>query len=278
MPGTLYVVATPIGNLEDITLRAIRTLKEVDVIAAEDTRHTLKLLNHFDIRRPLVSLREHNEAREGAKLVDRMRRGESVALVSDAGTPAIADPGARLVASARQAGLTVTPVPGPSAVTAALSISGYQGTEWVFMGFPPAAGKARAGWFARLAAESRAVVLFESPHRINRTLSELVRELVGRQILVHRELTKIHEMSVELPIEASTPSRGEYALVIMPSQVRAQTIDASQVDSLVDRLVNGTPMGDAEARSIAAAVFSVSESEIRKLLKSHKYSVLRHNQ
>src|SRR5690348_4824846 len=125
MPGTLFVVATPIGNLEDVTFRALRTLREVDLIAAEDTRRTRKLLSHYDIHRPLVSVREHNEARESARLVSRLARGESIALVSDAGTPGIADPGARLVAAARAAGVRVVPIPGPSAVTAALSASGF---------------------------------------------------------------------------------------------------------------------------------------------------------
>src|SRR5690349_17841426 len=133
MPGALFVVATPIGNLEDLTFRALRTLKEVDLIAAEDTRRTSKLLSHYEIRKPMVSLREHNEVRESPRLVARMAAGESVALVTDAGTPGISDPGARLVAATHAAGLKVTPIPGPSAVTAALSASGFSADSFVFM-------------------------------------------------------------------------------------------------------------------------------------------------
>src|SRR5262245_10632987 len=128
-PGTLYVVATPIGNLEDLTFRALRVLKEVDLIAAEDTRRSIKLLNHYGVRKPLVSLREHNEAREATRLVKKLRDGQSIALISDAGTPGIADPGARLVRVARDSGVSVFPVPGPSAITAALSVSGIEETE-----------------------------------------------------------------------------------------------------------------------------------------------------
>src|SRR5690349_17707575 len=170
MPGTLFVVATPIGNLEDLTFRALRTLREVDLIAAEDTRRTAKLLAHYEIRKPMVSLHEHNEHREAPRLVERIAAGTSVALVSDAGTPGISDPGEQLVRLARERGLTVTPIPGPSAVMAALSVSGQPASEFVFMGFPPHSGKARSDWIGRLANESRTVVAFESPHRIHKEI------------------------------------------------------------------------------------------------------------
>ena len=199
MAGMLFVVATPIGNLEDLTFRARRTLQEVDLVAAEDTRRTLKLLTHYDIRKPLLSLREHNEAREAVRLVSRMLAGESIALVSDAGTPAIADPGARLVRAARDAGIRVVPIPGPSAITAALSIAGFSGDTFVFLGFPPAGGAAREGWFDTLAAETRLSVCFESPHRIDRTLRDLRDRSITRPIIINRELTKINEESIEQP-------------------------------------------------------------------------------
>src|SRR5580765_3703242 len=138
MAGTLFVVATPIGNLEDLTFRALRTLKEVDLIAAEDTRRTAKLLAHYEIRKPLVSLREHNEARQSPRLLDRIAAGERIALVSDAGTPGIADPGARLVRAAHERRLQVVPIPGPSALVTAMSVSGYEADQFVFAGFPPA--------------------------------------------------------------------------------------------------------------------------------------------
>src|SRR5688572_7989980 len=161
MAGTLFVVATPIGNLEDLSFRALRTLKEVDLIAAEDTRRTAKLLAHYAIRKPMVSLREHNERRETPKLLARLQAGSSVALVSDAGTPGVSDPGQHLVRSAREAGIAVSPIPGPSAVMAALSASGEPGDEFVFMGFIPRSGALRTRWLAALQAEPRTVVFFE---------------------------------------------------------------------------------------------------------------------
>src|SRR5580765_2190222 len=155
MPGTLCVVATPIGNLEDLTFRALRTLREVDVIAAEDTRRTAKLLAHYEIRKSMVSLHEHNETRESPRLVARMLTGESIALVSDAGTPGIADPGATLVSAARAAGVPIVPIPGPSAIAAALSVSGVSGSEFLFAGFPPSSGQAREEWLDQVGQERR---------------------------------------------------------------------------------------------------------------------------
>ena len=173
MTGTLFVVGTPIGNLEDLTFRALRTLKEVDVIAAEDTRRTSKLLAHYEVRKTLVSVHEHNEHRETPRILERLGRGDSVALVTDAGTPGIADPGARLVEAAHRAGVRVVPIPGPSAVATALSISGFNADEFVFMGFPPRSGRAREDWLRRLKGDSRVVVFFEAPHRIARTIADL---------------------------------------------------------------------------------------------------------
>ncbi len=198
MSGTLFVVGTPIGNLEDLTFRALRTLKEVDLIAAEDTRRTSKLLAHYEIRKPLVSVHEHNEHRETPRILERIGRGESVALVTDAGTPGIADPGARLVEAARRDNVRVVPIPGPSAVATALSISGFSADEFAFMGFPPRSGKDREDWLRRLTNDSRVVVFFEAPHRIERTLSDLRATVVKRPIIVCREITKIHEQLVIL--------------------------------------------------------------------------------
>ena len=153
MPGLLFVVATPVGNLEDLTFRALRVLREVDLIAAEDTRRTAKLLAHYDVRTSVVSLHEHNEFREAPRLVRRLESGTNIAVVSDAGTPAIADPGARLVRLARAHGIKVVPIPGASAVTAALSVAGVTEPEFVFAGFPPSHGKAREDWFEGLEGE-----------------------------------------------------------------------------------------------------------------------------
>ncbi len=174
MPGTLYVVATPIGNLEDVTLRALRVLREVSVIAAEDTRRTSRLLQHYSISTPTTSLHAHNEDGKTPVLIERLRGGESIALVSDAGTPVVSDPGALLVAAAHAAGLRVEPVPGPSAALAALSASGIAADEFLFVGFPPARAGARREWLGRLAPEPRPLVLYEAPHRIRATLQDML--------------------------------------------------------------------------------------------------------
>src|SRR5689334_19529412 len=173
MAGILYVVATPIGNLEDVTLRALRILREVSLIAAEDTRRTAKLLQHYSISTRTTSLHEHNEREKTPRLVERLRSGDSIALVSDAGTPAISDPGQGLVAAAREAGIRVDSVPGPSSVMAAISASGLPAAEFIFLGFPPHRSNARTNWLRTIACETRLAVFFEAPHRIRQTLAEL---------------------------------------------------------------------------------------------------------
>ena len=219
MAGTLFVVATPIGNLEDLTFRAARVLREVPLVAAEDTRRSGHLLRHLGSTASLVSLHEHNEESRTAAVLQRLGKGDSVALVSDAGTPAISDPGAKLVAAAAAAGFRVEPIPGASAVMAALSASGLDSEWFSFAGFPPARGKARKQWFADL--QSRAVhgpvVAFEAPHRIQQTLRELD-VLLNDKIVVFRELTKLHESRYSgKPAEIIgliNPVAGEFTLVI----------------------------------------------------------------
>jgi 16S rRNA (cytidine1402-2'-O)-methyltransferase len=218
MPGTLYVVATPIGNLADITLRALRVLREVSLIAAEDTRRTARLLQHYSISTPTTSLHEHNERRKSSSLIERLKTGQSVALVSDAGTPGVSDPGAALVSAAHAAAIRVEPVPGPSAAIAALSGSGFHGPGFLFAGFPPYRSHARRQWLVRLASESRPFVLHEAPHRIRETLKDMLSILGDRPIAVARELTKAHESLVVRPIswhiEQAAVPRGEYTLVV----------------------------------------------------------------
>ena len=220
MPPALYIVSTPIGNLEDITLRALRILKEVDLIAAEDTRHTAVLLNRYDIRTPSTSFHEHNEKEKTPALLKRLKAGETIALVSDSGTPSISDPGYRLVGAARSAGIPVVPVPGPSAVLAALVSSGFPTDSFLFLGFPPRKSLARREWAAQLARENRTVIFFESPHRLQQTLEELHQYLVDRPIMMARELTKLHEELVIRPIsgflQAPLAPRGEYVIVVPP--------------------------------------------------------------
>ena len=173
MPGTLFVVATPIGNLEDISARALRVLREVALIAAEDTRRTAHLLARYAITTPTTSLHEHNEAKKATSLVERLKRGDDIALVSDAGTPTVSDPGARLIGAAIESGARVEPIPGPSAALAALMASGLPTDTFLFLGFPPIRSKDRKSWFEVLKTAGRTVVFFEAPHRIRRTLADL---------------------------------------------------------------------------------------------------------
>ena len=219
MAGTLFVVATPIGHLDDITVRALRVLREVALVAAEDTRRSGNLLRHFDIPTRIVSLHAHNERSRAPQILTRLQQGDSVALVSDAGTPGISDPGAELVRLAREQGIRVEPIPGASAVAAAISVAGLEDTAFVFMGFAPVKSKDRKGWFANLVTfhSMASVVCFEAPHRVIRTLEELG-DLVKQPILMFRELTKIHEETLqgttaELIASLSTPM-GEFTLVI----------------------------------------------------------------
>jgi 16S rRNA (cytidine1402-2'-O)-methyltransferase len=219
MAGILYVVATPIGNLEDVTLRALRILREVSLIAAEDTRRTARLLQHYSISTRTTSLHEHNEREKTPQLLDRLRAGESIALVSDAGTPLISDPGQTLVGAARDAGIRVEAIPGPSAVMAALSASGLKTAEFVFLGFPPTRAKDRTAWLQSVAAEARLTVFFEAPHRIRRTLSDLASALgADRVVGVGRELTKAHEELVVQPIsqhlEYFAVPKGEFTVLV----------------------------------------------------------------
>jgi 16S rRNA (cytidine1402-2'-O)-methyltransferase len=192
--GTLYVVATPIGNLEDMTPRAIRILSEVDLIAAEDTRHSGKLLKHFGIEAKTEALHEHNERSQVPRLIDILQAGKSIAFITDAGTPLVSDPGFHLVRSARQAGLTVIPVPGACAAIAALSAAGLPSDRFVFEGFPPAKSAARRAVFEKLHEEARTLIFYESPHRILESLKEMTEIFgPGREAVLARELTKQFE-------------------------------------------------------------------------------------
>lgn len=218
--GTLYLVGTPIGNLEDMTMRAIRVLREATVIAAEDTRQTRKLLSHFDMHTPLVSYHEHNQRTAGPALVERLLAGDDVALVTDAGMPAISDPGEQLVRLAVEAGIRVVPVPGPTAFTTALVVSGLSTTQFVFEGFLPTKKRDRQAALSRLKAEQRTWILYEAPHRLMETLEDLQREMGERPMAAARELTKLYEEVLrgtpgELLLHfREHPPRGEFVLVV----------------------------------------------------------------
>ena len=280
MPGTLYVVATPIGNLEDVTLRALRILREVILIAAEDTRRTARLLQHYSISTRTTSLHEHNERTKTPALIARLQAGESIALVSDAGTPVVSDPGSHLVAAAHAAGIRVEPVPGASAVLAALSASGLVEREFIFLGFPPPRSNARKAWFQRVATESRVLVLYEAPHRIRRTLEDMLAVLGDRVIAVGRELTKAHEELVVRPISAHlellTEERGEFTVVISGIQPNSVRLEAPPCGSeLARQFGHLTNIGGAsrrEALRTLALKYGLPAREVFAMLEQAKAS------
>ncbi|MDD4334735.1 MAG: 16S rRNA (cytidine(1402)-2'-O)-methyltransferase [Desulfotomaculaceae bacterium] len=218
--GTLYICATPIGNLEDITLRVLRILREVDLIAAEDTRHTRKLLSHFQIHTPLTSYHRHNCKMKGEYLLRLMSAGKNIALVSDAGMPGVSDPGAELVAEAVKNGCAVTAAPGPSAAVTALVVSGLPTDSYVFAGFLPAAKKARAEKLQELSRQQWPMIFYEAPHRIKETLAILLKAFGNRPAAAVRELTKLHEEVIRGPLEEladhfnTVEPRGEFTLVV----------------------------------------------------------------
>lgn len=276
--GTLFVVATPIGNLEDITLRALRVLREADLIAAEDTRRTAKLLAHYDIHRPVTSLHEHNEWREADRLVAELQGGKHIALVSDAGTPGIADPGSILVDRCLEAGVRVSPIPGPSAVMAALSVSGQAAGEFVFAGFPPRSGQARDDWFDDLSKERRTVVFFEAPHRIANTLKYGRNYWLDRKLMVQREISKIHEELVLQPYHMENQkdmTRGELVVVVGPIQdapSSAQERDriSDLAAALFGCLTSKCGISDQNAIELAAKAYAIAPASLAKSLKKRR--------
>ncbi len=242
MAGTLYVVATPLGNLEDVTLRALRILKEVDCIAAEDTRHSRKLLVHYGIGTPLTSYHDHIEREKAPRLVERIKAGEDVALFSDAGTPGIADPGYRLVRAAIDAGLRVVPIPGPSVAIAGLSVAGVPTDRFVFEGFVPAKGGARRAFFGRLRGEERTIVCFEAGRRLAAALQDLAAVMGDRQLVIAREVTKLYEDFVRgdartLAARADDLTvRGEVTLFIAPATAPVAATSEDEIRAAVARL------------------------------------------
>lgn len=220
MAGKLYLCATPIGNLEDITFRVIRTLQEVDLIAAEDTRNSIKLLNHFEIKTPMTSYHEYNKIEKGRKLVEKLQEGVNIALITDAGTPGISDPGEELVKMCYEAGIEVTSLPGPAACITALTLSGLPTRRFAFEAFLPSDKKERQAVLKELVDETRTIILYEAPHRLIKTLQELLDNLGNRRITICRELTKKHETAFATTLEeaisyyeANEP-KGECVLVL----------------------------------------------------------------
>ncbi|OGA48675.1 MAG: 16S rRNA (cytidine(1402)-2'-O)-methyltransferase [Betaproteobacteria bacterium RIFCSPLOWO2_12_FULL_63_13] len=258
--GTLYVVATPIGNLEDITLRALKVLAEADIVAAEDTRNTAILLARHAISKRPVALHEHNEAAMAGKLVHWLREGRRVALVSDAGTPGLSDPGARVVASVRQAGLRVVPIPGPNAAVSAFCASGIPDGRFLYYGYLPARSAARRAAIAGLAALDCALVFYEAPHRILEAVDDLAGTLAeGRTIVIARELTKVYESIERMPLREasewlradSNRQRGEFVLIVSGASKQART-KGNEWERILDLLLSELPLAQAVRLTCAA--------------------------
>ena len=264
----LYVVATPIGNLEDVTLRALRVLREVDLIAAEDTRHTRKLLSFYDIGTPVTSYHERNERAKAPALARRLEAGEDIALVSDAGTPTISDPGYHLIRAAAERGVAVTPVPGVSAATAALSVCGLATDRFVFQGFLPARKGRRREVLRQLADDDRTIVFYEAPHRIRAALSDMQEVLGDRDAMVGRELTKVHEELLRGKLSelgarlADAGAKGEFVVVITGREERTPVSD-EVLRAEIGRLLEAGGTANDVAK-VMAQTFSLAKRDVYK--------------
>lgn len=281
--GTLYLCATPIGNLEDITFRVLRTLKEVDIIAAEDTRNSIKLLNHFDIKTPMTSYHEYNKVEKARTLVDKMLKGASVAVITDAGTPGISDPGEELVRQCHEAGIRVTSLPGPAACVTALTISGLPTRRFCFEAFLPYDKKERKEVLSELASETRTIIIYEAPHRLKATLAELL-DILGadRRLSVCKELTKRYENVFLTTFEEAceyydnNEPKGEYVLVIQGKsreiikQEEVKTWEAMTIEEHM-KVYTGKGMDKKEAMKAVAKDRGVSKRDIyNELLKQER--------
>ncbi len=278
MTGTLYLCATPIGNLEDMTFRVIRILKEVDLIAAEDTRNSIKLLNHFDIKTPMTSYHEYNKMEKGHKLIEKLREGTNIALITDAGTPGISDPGEELVKMCYEAGIEVTSLPGPAACITALTLSGLSTRRFAFEAFLPVDKKERQAILGELKEETRTMILYEAPHRLVRTLRELQEVFGGdRKLTVCRELTKKHETAFQTTFEEavgyyeSTEPKGECVLVVegkSREQIRQEAVDKWEEMSLSEHMdyYTGQGIDKKEAMKRVAKDRGMAKRDVYKAL------------
>ena len=277
MSGKLYLCATPIGNLEDMTFRVIRTLKEVDLIAAEDTRNSIKLLNHFEIKTPMTSYHEYNKIEKGKKLIEKLQGGMNIALITDAGTPGISDPGEELVKMCYEAGIEVTSLPGPAACITALTLSGLSTRRFAFEAFLPSDKKERQAVLKELVYETRTIILYEAPHRLFKTLQELFENLGNRRITVCRELTKKHETAFLTTLEeaiayyeANEP-KGECVLVLegrSREELRQEEVakwEEMSIEEHMDYYLN-QGIQKKEAMKLVAKDRGVSKRDIYQIL------------
>ena len=269
MIGTLFIVSTPIGNLEDITLRALRVLKEADIIAAEDTRHSLKLLTHYGISKPMISYWREREQTRAEELIGKLLQGKSVALISDAGTPGIADPGTVLIRRALQENINVVPIPGATAFVAALSVSGISTEEVVFIGFLPSKKTQREKLLRELSLEKRTIVFYEAPHRIIETLSGMETLFIGRKAAVAKEITKMHEEVLRGSVSdillriSELKIAGEYVVVIEGRRDEAIYPIKEAVAEVISLVKTG--MGRKEAVRKISETYGLSKKELYDL-------------
>lgn len=277
MSGILYLCATPIGNLQDMTFRVLETLREVDLIAAEDTRNSIKLLNHFEIHTPMTSYHEYNKIDKAHYLIGQIQQGKSVALITDAGTPAISDPGEVLVALCQEAGITVTSLPGAAACITALTLSGLSTRRFCFEGFLPSDKKEKREILTELQTESRTIILYEAPHHLKKTLEELLQVLGDRRITLCRELTKKFETVMPTTLQAAMAyyeeqePRGEYVLVIEGKSIasrQAEEREGWQALSIEEHMTHYEEKGidRKEAMKLVAKDRGVSKREIYQAL------------
>ena len=280
MAGKLYLCATPIGNLEDITFRVIRTLKEVDVIAAEDTRNSIKLLNHFEIKTPLTSYHEFNKYDKAKVLVNRMLGGENIALITDAGTPGISDPGEELVKQCYEAGVEVTSLPGAAACVTALTLSGLSTRRFAFEAFLPADKKEKAAILEELKSETRTIIIYEAPHRLKKTIAELLSVLGNRRLTAVKELTKLHEnvflttFEEALAYYEKNEPRGEFVLVIEGKKIKELKKEKEASFNEMDinehmKLYMDKGMDKKDAMKAVAVDRGMPKREVYKMLLTH---------
>jgi len=279
-PGTLYIVATPIGNLEDITFRAIRTLKEVDLIAAEDTRHSRKLLTHYGIAARMTPYHDHNEQLKTDYLLEKLNEGQSIAIITDAGTPCIADPGYRIVKAATEQGIRVVPIPGASALATALSASGLPTDRFVFEGFLPAKSGKRRARLTDLKGEERVIIFYEAPHRLVSTLTDMAEVMGERAAVVGRELTKIHEefrngSLAELAEHFTNyPPKGEIVILLHPKGAE-EPVPEADIEALLSSYLFNERLSVKDASTRVAAETGRPKSELYTLALALKADITR---